>query len=185
MQKNRYAGLVSWTDGFPHEPKRYVKGIELKQSRMPVVMKSAMGTVIDGVLEGQDADTVNGELCTLIEGIMEGRFADEDLCMKGKLSKNLSDYTSVSGPAAGAQWANRVLGKGYRGGDYFLCSINKDGKYIAFDKPSEIKGIEEIGKQVMVERFIIKKVEPYYAVVGWDIEPLRRAMNGKSKVVWL
>ena len=185
MQKNRYAGLVSWTDGFPHEPKRYVKGIELKQARMPIVMKSAMGSVIDGVLQGKTSSEVTTTLSTLIEEIMEGKFPDEDLCMKGKLTKDLAAYTSISGSAAGAQWANRVLGKGYRGGDYFLCSIDKKGNYIAFDSPSEIEGISEIGRQVMVERFIINKVKPYYQVVGWDIEPLHRAMNGKSKVLWL
>jgi len=185
MQKNRYAGLVSWTDGEYHESKRYVKGIELKQSRMPIVMKSAMGSVIDGILTTQKESEVTETLSTLIEGIMEGKFPDEDLCMKGKLTKDLAAYTSVSGSAAGAQWANRVLGKGYRGGDYFLCSIDKKGNYIAFDNPSEIEGITEIGRQVMVERFILNKVKPYYQVVDWDIEPLHRAMNGKSKVLWL
>jgi DNA polymerase elongation subunit (family B) len=184
MEKNRYAGLVTWADGEYHEPKRYVKGIEMKQARMPSVMKNAMGLVIDSVLRHYCSDDVNAELGELIENIMEGKVPDEDLCMKGKLTKDLAKYTSVAGPAAGAQWANRTLGKGYRGGDYFLCSIDEEGNYIAFDSPSEIEGISKIGRQVMVERFIIKKVLPYYQVANWDISPLHRAMNGKSKVQW-
>lgn len=39
MAKNRYAGLVSWTEGEYHEAERYVKGIEMKQSRLPKAMK--------------------------------------------------------------------------------------------------------------------------------------------------
>ena len=185
MQKNRYAGLVSWTDGFPHEPKRYVKGIEMKQSRMPTVMKSSMGNVIDGILNGREESEVTTPLVELIENIIEGKVSPMDLCMKGKLSRNLNQYKSVSGVAAGAQWANRTLGKGYRAGDYFLVTIDPNGNYIAFDNPSEIEGIAKIGYRTMVERFIIKKVLPYYEVAKWDASPLFRAVEGKSKVTWL
>ena len=185
MQKNRYAGLVSWTDGFPHEPKRYVKGIELKQSRMPTVMKSSMGNVIDGILNGREESEVTTPLVALIGSIIEGKVNPMDLCMKGKLSRNLNQYKSVSGVAAGAQWANRTLGKGYRAGDYFLVTIDPNGNYIAFDDPTEIEGIVKIGYRTMVERFIIKKVLPYYEVAKWDASPLFRAVEGKSKVAWL
>jgi len=185
MEKNRYAGLVCWTDGESHQPKRYVKGIELKQSRMPAVMKDAMGKVIDGILNGYHEDQITGPLVSLIESIIEGKVNSLDLCMKGKLSKNLPEYTSVSGVAAGAQWANRTLGKGYRANDYFLVTISPSGQYLAFDDPKDIEGIAEIGYRTMVERFIIKKVLPYYEVAGWDISPLHRAMDGKSRVAWI
>jgi len=185
MEKNRYAGLVCWTDGQTHQPKRYVKGIELKQNRMPPVMKDAMGKVIDGILGGYHEDQITGPLVTLIENVIEGKVDPLDLCMKGKLSKNLSEYTSVSGVAAGAQWANRTLGKGYRANDYFLVTISPSGQYLAFDDPKDIEGIAEIGYRTMVERFIIKKVLPYYQVAGWDISPLHRAMDGKSRVAWI
>jgi DNA polymerase I len=185
MEKNRYCGLVEWTDGFPHEPKRYVKGIELKQTRMPTVMKESMGNVIDGILNGQQENQVTDALVETIENIIEGKVNPLDLCMKGKLSRNLSDYSSISGVAAGAQWANRTLGKGYRAGDYFLVTINPNGQYLAFDDPKDIEGIAEIGYRTMIDRFIIKKVSPYYEVAGWDISSLHRAMNGKSKNVWL
>ena len=185
MQKNRYCGLVCWTDGEAHEPKRYVKGIELKQSRMPTVMKSSMGNVIDGILNGHEEQQVTTPLVELIENIIEGKVSPMDLCMKGKLSRNLNQYKSVSGVAAGAQWANRTLGKGYRAGDYFLVTIDPNGNYIAFDDPNEIEGIAKIGYRTMVERFIIKKVLPYYEVAKWDASPLFRAVEGKSKVAWL
>lgn len=185
MGKNRYTGLVSWTDGEHHEPKRYVKGIELKQSRMPTVMKNAMGRVIDGILKREDEGVVSEELVTLIDNVISKQIDPLLLCMKGKLSKDLSNYRSVSGSAAGAQWANRNLGKYYRKDDYFLCAINPEGKYLAFDEPSELEGVAEIGYRTMVERFIISKVKPYYEVAKWDLGPLLRAMDGKSKVEWL
>jgi DNA polymerase elongation subunit (family B) len=185
MGKNRYAGLVCWTDGEHHNPKRYVKGIELKQNRMPPVMKNAMGKVIDGILGGYAEVQITDPLVKTIENIIEAKIDPLDLCMKAKLTKNLNEYTTVGGMAAGAQWANRTLGKGYRGGDYFLVTIDPQGQYIAFDDPSEIEGIAEIGYRVMVDRFIIKKVLPYYEVVGWDVSPLYRAMDGKSQVAWL
>ena len=59
------------------------------------------------------------------------------------------------------------------------------GNYMAFDHPSEIEGIAEIGYRTMVERFIIGKVKPYYEVANWDMTPLLIAMDGKSDVVWL
>jgi len=185
MEKNRYAGLVCWTDGKSHQPKRYVKGIELKQNRMPPVMKDAMGKVIDGILGGYHEEQVTSPLVKLIDEIIAGKTNDMDLCMKGKLAKNLNEYRSVSGSAAGAQWANRTLGKGYRANDYFLVAIDPKGQYLAFDDPSEIEGIAEIGYRTMVERFIVKKVLPYYEVAKWDITPLYRAVEGKSQVAWL
>ena len=185
MGKNRYAGLVCWTDGESHEPKRYVKGIELKQTRMPTVMKDTMGQVIDGILNGHREQQVTGPLVSTIESIIEGKVDPLDLCMKGKLAKNLNEYRSVSGLAAGAQWANRTLGKGYRANDYFLVAIDPNGQYLAFDDPSEIEGIAEIGYRTMVERFIMRRIEPYYEVAGWDMIPLHRAVEGKSQVAWL
>lgn len=185
MGKNRYTGLVSWTDGEHHEPKRYVKGIELKQSRMPTVMKDSMGRVIDGILKGEDESVVSEELVTLIDSVISKQIDPLLLCMKGKLSKDLSAYRSVSGMAAGAQWANRTIGKYYRKDDYFLCAINDKGQYMAFDHPSEIEGVAEIGHRTMVDRFIISKVKPYYEVAKWDLGPLLRAMDGKSKVQWI
>ena len=185
MGKNRYAGLVSWSDGEHHEPKRYVKGIELKQNRMPTVMKNAMGRVIDGILKREEESVITGELVSLVDSIIGKEIDPLLLCMKGKLSKDLSNYRSVSGSAAGARWANRNLGKYYRKDDYFLCAIDPKGNYLAFDDPSELEGVAEIGHRTMVERFIIAKVKPYYAVAKWDLGPLLRAMDGKSKVQWI
>lgn len=185
MGKNRYCGLVSWTDGEHHDPKRYVKGIELKQSRMPGIMKESMGKVIDGILNNTDSAKVTDELCDLIDSIVSGKIDPLDLCMKGKLTNDLEKYKSVSGAASGAQWANRTLGKGYRKGDYFLCAIDPKGNYLAFDNPSEIEGIAEIGYRTMVERFIIGKVKPYYEVANWDMTPLLVAMDGKRNTMWI
>lgn len=185
MGKNRYCGLVEWTDGEHHSPKRYVKGIELKQSRMPTIMKESMGKVIDGILQQKDSVKVTEELAVLIDDIVGGKLDPLELCMKGKLTNDLNKYKSVSGAAAGAQWANRTLGKGYRKDDYFLCAIDAKGNYLAFDHPDEIEGIVEIGYRTMVERFIIRKVKPYYEVADWDMTPLLIAMDGKRNVSWL
>jgi len=184
MEKNRYCGLVTWTDGESHEPQRYVKGIEMKQARMPALMKNAMAQVIDGILSGQDEGDVTGGIVTLIDSVISKEADLLGLCMKGKLTKNLEDYSSVSGPAAGAAWANRVLGKGYRKGDHFLCAIGPDGKYMAFDHPDEIEGIAEVGHRVMCERFIVNKIQPYFLAANWDFGPVLRALDGKSQDVW-
>tara|TARA_R100001163_G_C4899740_1_gene88885 strand:- start:183 stop:533 length:351 start_codon:yes stop_codon:yes gene_type:complete len=116
---------------------------------------------------------------------MEGKVPVDDLCMKGELKRDLGDYKQLSGPSAGASWANEFLGKGYRKGSFFKVSINKNGKYIAFDSPSEIEGIDEIGYSILVNRFIVKKLEPYYVLAKWDIQPLFNAMNGLGTTLWL
>lgn len=185
MEKNRYAGLVSWTDGEAHEPKRYVKGIEMKQSRMPTIMKESMGMTIDAVLRGEDGSEITSKISGLIGDIVGGNIDPALMCMKGKLKQDLSKYKSISGMAAGAKWANMKLGKGYVGGDYFMVAIDPKGNYMAFDDPSEIEGIGEIGYKLMAERFIVKKIEPYFKVAGWDMTEVYRALEGKSNVMWI
>lgn len=85
----------------------------------------------------------------------------------------------------GAAWANRVLGKGYRKGDSFLSTLSSDGAYIAFDDPSDIEGICEIGYRDIAEKFIVAKVKPYYKVANFDIQPILNALNGVGAVDWL
>jgi len=185
IAKNRYAGLVSWTDGEYHEAERYVKGIELKQSRLPKAMKNAMGMVIDGILQGQEESDITDKLSNLISQVVKKEIPVSDLTIKGNLKNNLSDYSSLSEARAGAKWANENLGKGYAKGDYFLCTLNDRGEYIAFDDPSEIEGIAEVGYRHMANKFIVEKVIPYYEVMGWNYMPLENALNGVSDVIWL
>ena len=178
VAKNRYTGKVTWTDGEYHEPNIYVKGIEMKQSRMPPVMKEAMQNTISGILDGESENAVTQRNLFLIDTIMGGKIDTEKLCMKGKIEKDLSKYKTLSGSAAAASWANEFLGKGYRAGSFFLVSINEDGKYIAFDKPEDLDGVTNIGSKIMVDRFIIKKITPYYSLASWDVQPLLNAKNG-------
>jgi len=179
-EKNRYAASVVWP-----EPHIYIKGIELKQSRMPEVMKSVMKKVIESVLRGDDEEEVTEEISLLVESVVNGDIDAEDLCIKGHLKRDLDKYKVLSGPNAGAAWANENLGKGYRKGSYFLSTINDNGKYIAFDKPSEIRGIQTIGYRILAERFIVKKIAPYYEMMGWSLQPIENALNGVSGSFWL
>ena len=105
--------------------------------------------------------------------------------MKGKLEKSLGQYKVLSEGRAGAAWANEHLGKGYGAGSFFLVTLDSRGKYIAFDDPSEIEGIAEIGYRTLAEKFVVNKVIPYYEVMGWDYQPLHNALNGLSNTGWL
>ena len=185
MAKNRYAGKVSWTDGSYHDPKTYVKGIELKQSRMPSVMKLCMNTVIDGILDGTDQKQITESISSLVDDVVKGKVDPSDLCMKGKLERNLDDYKVLSGSSAGAAWANEFLGKGYRKGSFFKVSIDENGKYIAFDDPSDIEGVVKIGNKILAQRFILNKIEPYYNLAQWDIQPIHNSLEGISGMKWL
>ena len=177
MAKNRYAGMTAWTDGKYHEPSLYVKGIEMKQSRLPPAMKGGMGIMLDGMLKGRTEDEVVGELATLVRSAVSD-MPLSDLCIRGKLEKDLSSYKVLGEARAGAAWANDILGKGYRAGSRFLCALNTDGKYIAFDEPEDIQGFAQIGRKSMAERFLVKKVRPYLELVGWSAQPLENALNG-------
>ena len=185
MAKNRYAGNVSWTEGQYHDPQMYVKGIEMKQGRLPNALKTAMKSVIEGILENKTEDEITPAVEDLVKRIVNKEVSVIDLCVKAKLSKNLTDYSVLGEARAGAHWANVNLGKGYRKDDYFLTTINDKGEYIAFDDPSEIEGIAQIGYKNIVEKFIYAKVKPYYEVMGWDIVSLENAMNGMSGMAWL
>ena len=183
--KNRYAGLVSWTDGKYHEPKSYFKGIELKQSRMPPIMKESMTDVIQGILNGKSETDVTLELSSLISKVVSMDIDPLDICMKGRLKQDLSKYKVLSGSSAGAAWANEYLGKNYRKDSYFLSTITPKGKYIAFDEPSEIEGVSEIGYKVLAERFIVNKAKPYYELAGWSMQPLINSLEGIAGIEWL
>jgi len=185
MAKNRYAGNVVWTDGGFHKPNLYIKGIEMKQSRMPPVMKEAMGEVIGGILADTPKEKIQENVNNLIVKVIDGETDPLSLCMKGKLTKNISDYKVLSGPSAGASWANEYLGKRYKSGDFFLTTIDESGKYMAFDEPSEIQGKYKIGYKELANRFIVKKIQPYWEMMGWAMQPLYNALDGKGSLRWL
>jgi len=183
--KNRYAGKVTWTDGEHHEPDYYVKGIEIKQKRMPDAMQHILSVAINSILDGADEQSVTGSICDFIHRVVEKEIPLDELKMKGKLKRDLDKYKSISGAAAGAAWANRNIGKEYRGGDYFWCLLDDGGNYIAFDKVEEIPSRVSIGYKVFVERFIIEKIRFYYETISWDMQPLILAMNGRRQAEWL
>jgi DNA polymerase elongation subunit (family B) len=185
VAKNRYTGLVSWTEGEHHEPERYVKGIEMKQSRLPKAMKNAMGMVIDGILNDHNPCDITSNLTSLVSDVVNRNIPAEELAIKAKLKNDLHKYRVLSEARAGAAWANEHLGKGYRKDSYFYCLLNDRGEYIGFDEPSEIEGIAEIGYQHMAQKFIIDKVKPYYEVMGWDYIPLENALRGLDKTAWI
>lgn len=185
MAKNRYAGSVSWTEGEHHPAQIYVKGIEMKQGRLPQALKSAMGSVIEGILQRKNENEITSSIEELLRKVVRKEVAVRDLCIKAKLSKNLNQYRVLGEARAGAQWANTHLGKGYRKDDYFLTTLNEEGDYIAFDDPSEIEGIAQIGYSHIAKKFIFDKVLPYYEVMGWDIIKLETALSGEDEIVWL
>jgi DNA polymerase elongation subunit (family B) len=185
LAKNRYCGLVEWTDGDFHEPERYVKGIEMKQSRLPRAMKNAMGLVIDGILSGQTEAEVTEDLRSLIDDVVSKRMSVRDVSMRGKLTNDLSRYAVLSEARAAAKWANDNLGKGYGKGDYFDVVLDSHGNYIAFDEPSDIEGIAEVGYQHIARKFVYEKVKPYYEVMGWNYMPLENALSGVGDLNWL
>lgn len=178
--KNRYAGIVTWGDGEYQQPELYVKGIELKQSRMFPVVKQVLSTTINNILDDKDNnEKKNTELVVeTIQGILDEHYPLQDLCMKGNLKKDLSKYKVLSGVSAGAKWANDNLGKGYRNGSDFLVTLDSNGDYIAFDEVSEIEGFADIGYHHIIDRFIVKKIEPYYQVADWEIQPIYNALHG-------
>jgi hypothetical protein len=125
------------------------------------------------------------ELSTLISKVVAQDIDPLEVCMKGKLKQDLSKYKVLSGSTAGAAWANEYLGKNYRKDSYFLSTITPKGKYIAFDDPSEIEGVSDIGYKVLAERFIVNKAKPYYELAGWSIQPLVNSLEGISGIEWL
>jgi DNA polymerase elongation subunit (family B) len=185
MAKNRYAALVTWSDGKEHDGKLYIKGIEMKQSRMPPVMKNAMSDIIYGLLSNENEQTVTKNLKVTITNVVRGDIDPLSVCMKGRLDRNLYDYKVLSGTSAGAAWANEYLGKNYKRGSFFKVTLDENGKYIAFDDPKDIEGKYKIGYRLIAERFVIKKVTPYYEVAGWNTQPLYNSLNEIEHLVWL
>lgn len=181
--KNRYACNVRWTDGEHHSSQIYIKGIELKQSRMPEVMKRAMKIVIGGILQGKSQADIQPEMIAIVSLICSEEYEPKnDLFMRGKLDKDLSQYKVLSEARAAAAWANKWLGKGYGEGSSFWVALDDAGSYIAFDDWEEPP---TIGWKEMCKRFVLDKIEPYYRLAGWDYQELINEYEGKSSVDWL
>lgn len=185
MAKNRYAARVVWSEGEEREPTLYIKGIEVKQSRMPPVMKEVMSNTIDMILSNKSENEVNKMLIPIIDEVISKNMELARLCLKGKLERKISDYKVLSGSSAGAAWANEHLGKGYGVGSFFKVTLDDKGKYIAFDDPSDIEGIVNVGYDILCERFIVKKVQPYYDLMKWSIQPLVNAQRGLGNISWV
>lgn len=183
--KNRYCANVVWSGGSYHNAKRYFKGLELKQSRMPPIMKSVMETVLGNIMEGVTESETTDWVSSVVKNIVSGEIAIHRLCIKGKLEKNLSTYKVLGEARAGAAWANDVLGKGYRAGSRFMVTIDDEGNYIAFDEPRDIDGFAKVGYSTIASRFVIEKIRPYYEVMNWDMIPIENAHSGLSDVVWV
>jgi len=183
--KNRYAGKVVWTDGKYHEPDYYIKGIESKQARMPQIMKDAMNTTINSMLDGKSEESVTEKVCNIIHDMIDGSISLDDLKQKGKLKKDLKDYKTIGGSAAGALWANTHLGKQYRKGSYFWNLIDNNGRFISFDRVEELPATIGIGYEIMSDRYILEKVKPFYEIASWDMSPLYDAKKGRKTVEWL
>jgi len=175
--KNRYAGLVEWSDGKTHDTELYVKGIELKQAKMFPLVKNLLTYVIKSILLGSDQGYVTRQIVEIIEDVLAEKYPIEELCMKTELKKDLSRYKVLSGASAGAKWANDNLGKGYRQGSTFLLTLDSNGKYIAFNEPNDVEGFATVGHYHILERFVVKKIEPFYELAEWDIQPIYNALH--------
>ena len=175
--KNRYAGLVEWTDGRHHDVELYVKGIELKQAKMFPLVKNLLTYVIKSILIGSTQGYVTRQIVEIIEDVLAEKYPIEELCMKTELKKDLSKYKVLSQASAGAKCANDNLGKGYRNGSTFLLTLDSNGKYIAFDEPSDIEGFATVGYYHILERFVVNKVEPFYELAEWDMQPIYNALH--------
>jgi len=183
--KNRYAASVVWNDGEVCERSIYFKGIELKQSRMPKAMKSTMGEVIEGILTGKEELVITERITNLVADIVAGEIPIGELVLKGELKRDLAKYRTIGEARAAAAWANDRLGKGYRSGSFFQVTLDDDGQYIAFDEVSDIEGIATVGFRHIAQRFIVNKIEQYYALAGWDFQPILNALHGKAAVEWI
>jgi len=180
-RKNRYACNIQWP-----EEQIYIKGIEMKQSRMPQITKWSMGHVISMILKGQPDMLVRQSLLNVIEDIRDGVYSPiEDLFIRGKLDRDLDKYKVLSEARAAASWANKWLGKGYGEGSSFWVTLDSEGKYIAFDDPSEIEDIAEIGYKHIGQRFLLDKIKPYYHLAKYDFQVLLNEWEGKSSMEWL
>ena len=144
-----------------------------------------MNHVILSILEGKSESTVTEWLTSFVDDIVSERIPVENLCIRGKLNADLSKYAVLGEARAGAAWANDTLGKGYRAGSRFLVTIDVNGEYVAFDEPSEIEGFATVGFRHLAERFIVRKIQPYYEIVGWDFQPVVNALHGKTAVEWV
>ena len=56
---------------------------------------------------------------------------------------------------------------------------------MSFDSPKDIEDKYKMGYRHLAERFIVKKVEPYWSLMGWPMQPLYNALDGKGGLSWL
>jgi len=137
------------------------------------------------LLNGKNQGGIVEQINSIVKRVVKGDYPLDELFMRGRLERNLSEYKVLSEARAAADWANKRLGKGYGAGSSFCVTLDSSGKYIAFDEPSEIEGLAEIGYKQVAERFIVDKVEPYFRLMKWDFQAVLNSLNGLSDLQWL
>ena len=175
--KNRNFGIISWPEKKAGHLK--VTGFEHKASNASPITREVQDTAFRLIGTGAEEEVVFEAIRPIVLSTFKKNKTAEEVAAYGRMGK--AKYERVPPSAAKAMiYYNKWLtpeepfGVNDQGQWVYVCDVPEGKPYtnvVAFRKAEEIVGFE-IDYGILVEKFIRKKLESIYNVLGWDVETL-------------
>ena len=181
-KKNRNFGVKSWPEN--EAGKMKVTGYALKASNTPKFSKAILGEAFQMIATGAEEEDVYQAIRPLIKETYDGAHSLSDVASSGRIIKYLHNYESgsVPNPARAAIYANTQHKTNYLKGDsvkWVYVDGVPDGwpqTPVAACQDQEGEPLDMTGYDVawgtIVEKWVTKKMESVYEVLGWDLQSL-------------
>lgn len=172
--KNRNFGIITWPESKKGDLK--VTGYGLKAANSSPLTRDIQRTMFRMISEGAEENDVSKEIRPISLALRKGEKSIEDLAPYGRLGKASYDRVPPNG-AKGALYYNENMASNdpFRVGDsgqWVYVNSVPDGfpttNIVSFRDAEEIKDFS-LDYDLMVEKFIRKKLEPIYEVLDWDL----------------
>jgi DNA polymerase elongation subunit (family B) len=172
--KNRNFGIITWPESKKGDLK--VTGFGLKAANSSPLTRDIQRTMFRMISEGAEENDVSKEIRPISLALRKGEKSIEDLAPYGRLGK--ASYDRVPPNAAkGALYYNENMASNdpFRVGDsgqwVYVNGVPENfptTNVVSFRDAEEIKDFS-LDYDLMVEKFIRKKLEPIYEVLDWDL----------------
>ena len=172
--KNRNFGIITWPESKNGDLK--VTGYGLKAANSSPVTKDIQRTIFRMISEGAEENQVSQFIRPISLSLKKGERTAEEIAPYGRLGK--ASYDRIPPNAAkGALYYNANMNpiEPFRVGDsgqwLYVNAVPKglpSTNIVSFRDAEEIKDFS-LDYDLMVDKFIRKKLEPIYEVLEWDV----------------
>jgi DNA polymerase I len=166
----KYFGSVAGEDEFK------LRGIEARQRSTPPFVEDFQRECIERLAETRSSDAVLDHVASTIETLQAGMVAVEDLVIRTRVSKPLSEYTQATRTVAALQRA-RELGLTIHPGQDVAYVVVDDGKE-SRDRVALAHEDVDAYDADYYETQVIRAAASVLSPLGWDRNEIRESLSG-------